>query len=46
MFMNFFDDVQTWDLSEQFMWGDEIMITPVLEKGKRSVDAFFPVGIW
>ena len=46
LFMNFFNDSQAWDISDQFMWGEEMMVTPVTDAGKTEVDPFFPVGTW
>ena len=44
--MNFFNDSQAWDISDQFMWGEEMMVTPVTDAGKTKLDPFFPVGTW
>ena len=37
LFANFPSDRITWSIDEQMMWGDGILISPVLEKGARTV---------
>ncbi|KAJ2156323.1 hypothetical protein GGF46_005262 [Coemansia sp. RSA 552] len=36
----------TADNDRQFLLGSSILISPVLEQGARTVDAFFPAGKW
>ena len=43
---NFPEDEATNSNDRQFMWGDGLLVNPVLEEGKTSVDAYFPAGIW
>lgn len=33
-------------LKDQFMLGDDILVAPVIEKGKREREVFFPEGKW
>ncbi|KAM7270260.1 hypothetical protein ACFE04_029474 [Oxalis oulophora] len=37
---------ETYGLSTQFLLGNSVMISPVLEKGKSEVKALFPPGSW
>lgn len=30
----------------QYMWGDSILFSPVLEQGSDVVSAYFPAGVW
>lgn len=42
LFFHFAHDQQTWDLERQFLIGDSVLVTPVLEEGARSVWGYFP----
>ncbi|KAK7477593.1 hypothetical protein BaRGS_00031141, partial [Batillaria attramentaria] len=33
-------------IDKQFMWGSELLISPVLQKGATSVEAYIPEGVW
>ena len=44
--MNFPEDKNTLLLDDQFMMGEAVLISPVLEQGAVSVDAYFPQGLW
>jgi alpha-D-xyloside xylohydrolase len=39
-------DTKTIGIDGQFMWGNAVMISPVLEQGSTSVNAYFPQGLW
>ncbi|XP_070186369.1 lysosomal alpha-glucosidase-like isoform X3 [Littorina saxatilis] len=36
----------TESIDKQFMWGDAILVSPVLEEGAVKVDAYFPKAVW
>jgi alpha-glucosidase (family GH31 glycosyl hydrolase) len=40
------EDEATHGVDEQFMLGDSILISPVLQDQARDVDAYFPTGKW
>jgi alpha-glucosidase len=40
------DDHETWDISDQFMIGDSLLVAPVTEQGATSRSVYFPAGIW
>ncbi|KAA8517967.1 hypothetical protein F0562_015441 [Nyssa sinensis] len=45
LFLHYPDDEHVHSLSyEQFLLGTEILVVPVLDKGKKNVKAYFPVG--
>ncbi|KAI7990402.1 Sulfoquinovosidase [Camellia lanceoleosa] len=45
LFLHYPDDDHVHSLSyEQFLVGDEILVVPVLDKGKKNVKVYFPVG--
>lgn len=31
---------------DEFMFGDKILVSPVLNRSKRKVDTYFPEGVW
>jgi len=40
------DDMQTWDISDQYMLGESLLVAPVTEKGATSRSVYFPTGTW
>ncbi|XP_021908714.1 uncharacterized protein LOC110822807 [Carica papaya] len=45
LFLHYPDDERVHRLSyQQFLVGSEILVVPVLDKGKKNVKAYFPVG--
>jgi len=46
LFFQFPNDVNVLSLDKQFLIGDYFLISPVLEQGATSVNAYFPAGRW
>jgi alpha-glucosidase (family GH31 glycosyl hydrolase) len=46
LLFNFPEDKKTWRIDRQFMWGDAILITPVLQEHKTDVTGYFPDARW
>ncbi|XP_040291053.1 lysosomal alpha-glucosidase-like [Bufo bufo] len=46
LFVEFPSDRNTWTIDRQFLWGEALYITPVLEEGKTEVNGYFPAGVW
>ncbi|XP_067143213.1 lysosomal alpha-glucosidase-like [Centruroides vittatus] len=46
LFHQFPQDPVTYDIDQQFLWGDSLMISPVVEKGSIAVKAYFPKSLW
>lgn len=40
------NDPQVYELTGEFMLGSEFLVTPVMKKGQKSVDVYFPAGEW
>jgi len=46
MLFEFPADENTYELTEQFMLGGDLLIAPVLQKGEREKRVYFPEGKW
>ena len=46
MFFEFPDDEKCWDLPEQYMFGSDYLVAPVLELGARERSVYLPKGQW
>ena len=46
MYYDAFPDSNLYRASEQFMWGDEMLVAPVLEKEATTKDVYLPTGKW
>ena len=44
--MVFPDDPNTYDIEDQFLWGDSVMIIPIVVEGATQTNAYLPAGIW
>uniref|UniRef100_A0A8C3X523 Maltase-glucoamylase n=1 Tax=Catagonus wagneri TaxID=51154 RepID=A0A8C3X523_9CETA len=42
----FYEDSNTWDVYQQFLWGPGLLITPVLNEGAEKVTAYVPDAVW
>lgn len=40
------NDTDTWGIDRQFLVGPALLVSPVLEEGATSVDAYFPQDLW
>ena len=40
------EDTETWDISDQFMIGESLLVAPVVEEGATSRSVYFPEGNW
>ncbi|WP_461162891.1 hypothetical protein [Arthrobacter sp. R4-81] len=43
LFPEFPDDPHTWDVTDQFVLGDDLLVAPVVESKARSRSVYFPV---
>lgn len=46
VYLNYPKESELKDNDYQFMWGRDLLINPILEEGKDSLDAQFPPGLW
>ncbi|KAL0973463.1 hypothetical protein UPYG_G00204070 [Umbra pygmaea] len=42
----FYTDDKTWTVDRQFLWGKHLLITPVLDPGMETINAYFPDAVW
>lgn len=46
LFVDFPADPGAWDVDDQFMFGPDLLIAPVLAPGALSRDVYLPGGVW
>ena len=46
LFLEFPSDARTWDQDDQFMFGSDLIVAPVLRPGDRERGVFLPQGTW
>ncbi len=46
MFYEFPDDMKCWELRDQYMFGPDYLVAPVLEADTYSRDVYLPAGRW
>ena len=46
MFLEYPDDTACWDLDDQYMFGDRLLVAPILEAKATSRLVYLPAGTW
>ena len=44
LFYNFPEDAECWNIQDQFLYGDDILVAPVTELGQRTKKVYLPAG--
>jgi alpha-D-xyloside xylohydrolase len=44
VFHEFPDDPRSWDLADQYMYGPDVLVAPVVNPGQRSREVYLPAG--
>lgn len=44
LLVDFQHDAEVYDIEDQFMWGDSLLVAPVLEKGVKERTVYLPAG--
>uniref|UniRef100_A0A8B9T9B9 P-type domain-containing protein n=1 Tax=Anas platyrhynchos TaxID=8839 RepID=A0A8B9T9B9_ANAPL len=42
----FYSDEATWSVDRQFLWGPGLLISPVLDQGVDTIEAYIPDAVW
>lgn len=46
LMLEFPEDPQTWDLDDQFMWGADLLVAPILRDAEQGRTVYLPKGDW
>ncbi|MBD8548591.1 glycoside hydrolase family 31 protein [Sphingomonas sp. CFBP 8760] len=46
MFFDFPDDARCWSLDDQYMFGPDLLVAPIVAAGVAERDVYLPVGDW
>lgn len=46
MFYEFPDDPCCWEITDQYMFGSDYLVAPILRAGQRKRDVYLPAGTW
>lgn len=46
MFFEFPDDARCWELDDQYMFGNQYLVAPILQLGQRERKVYLPAGTW
>ncbi len=46
LYLHYPDDKNTYDLQNQYLLGEDVLVAPVVKKGMRNVEVYIPPGEW
>lgn len=46
MFFEFPNDAYCWELDDQYMFGNQYLVAPILQLGQREREVYLPAGTW
>ncbi|MCX7950863.1 MAG: glycoside hydrolase family 31 protein [Clostridiales bacterium] len=46
LFIHYMDDEKTYELNDEFLWGENMLVAPILEQGKTFRGVYLPKGSW
>lgn len=46
LFYDFHDDTKCWNIDDEYMFGSEILVAPILHEGMREREVYLPEGTW
>ena len=44
LFFDFFTDLKSWDIDDEYMFGPDILVAPILSEGAESRKVYLPEG--
>jgi alpha-D-xyloside xylohydrolase len=44
LFLEFPEEAAAWDISDEYMFGPDVLVAPVTDQGARQRDVFLPEG--
>lgn len=44
--LNYPTDPRVWDLADEYLWGDDLLVAPVTKEGARRWAVYLPEGSW
>ncbi|KGX90824.1 glycosyl hydrolase family 31 [Pontibacillus marinus BH030004 = DSM 16465] len=46
LFMEYPSDTKVYDIFDQYLFGEDLMVAPIIEEGREERDVYFPKGEW
>ncbi|WEM45529.1 glycoside hydrolase family 31 protein (plasmid) [Photobacterium sp. DA100] len=46
MLFDYAEDENVWDIYDQYMFGDDLLVAPIIEEGSQSREVYLPAGQW